>query len=70
MDRQISGSSFTASLGEIMLITIRKVVETPGTMLGAVQLVIHFSCPLESMTLPGMVIFRIHFSVGLGTNMV
>ena len=42
--------------------TIQKVVETPGTMLGAVQLGIHFSCPLESMTLPGMVISRIHFT--------
>ena len=32
----MSGSSFTASLGDIMLITIQKVVETSGTMLGAV----------------------------------
>ena len=60
--REMSGSSLTASLGDIMLITIQKVVETPGTMLGAVQLVIHFSCSLESMTLPGMVISRIHFT--------
>ena len=61
VNRQMSGSSLTASLGDIMLITVQKVVETPGTMLGAVQLVIHFSCPLEIMTLPGMVISRIHF---------
>ena len=32
------------------------------TMLGGVQLVIHFSCSLESMTLPQMVISRIHFT--------
>ena len=30
----MSGSSFTSSLGDIMLKTIQKVVETPGTMLG------------------------------------
>ena len=60
--RQMSGASLTASLGDIMLITIQKVIETPGTMLGAVQLEIHFSCPLESMTLPGIVISRIHFT--------
>ena len=34
----MSSSSFTASLGDIMLITIQKVVETSGAMLGAVQL--------------------------------
>ena len=53
MDRQMSGASVTASLGYIMLISIQKVVETPGTMLGAVQL--GFSCPLE-------IISRINFT--------
>ena len=35
--RQMLGASLSASLGDIMLKTIQKVVETPGTMLGAVQ---------------------------------
>ena len=39
------GACFTASLGDI---TIQKVVETPGTMLGAVQLRIHKSFQLST----------------------
>ena len=35
--RQMLGASLSASLGDIMLITNHKVVETPGTMLCAVQ---------------------------------
>ena len=44
----MSGTSTTPSLGDIMLITIQKVVETPGTMLGAFQLGIHKSLQLST----------------------
>ena len=46
--RQMSGSSFTASLGDIMLITIQKVVETPDTVLSAVQLGIQKSLQVST----------------------